>query len=102
MNFKPGSRWRSAVCSTEVVIVRTPRTVVGLSCGGYSMVPFGTEGFTPPDLSSFDSVGTHLGKRYEDLTTGLEVLCSKGGAGSLSVDGRAMALKETKALPASD
>jgi hypothetical protein len=30
------------------------------------------------------------------------VLCSKGGAGSISVDGRAIGMAEAKKLPASD
>ena len=46
--------------------------------------------------------GTQAGKRFTDEDTGLEVLCSKGGAGSLSVDGREIGVKEAKKLPASD
>jgi hypothetical protein len=37
-----------------------------------------------------------------DVETGLEALCSKPGAGSLSLDGRPLTMKEAKKLPASD
>jgi hypothetical protein len=46
--------------------------------------------------------GTLLGKRYVDEPTGLEVLCTKPGAGGLAVDGRELTIKAPKALPASD
>jgi hypothetical protein len=46
--------------------------------------------------------GTLLGKRYVDEATGLEVLCTKPGAGGLAVDGRPLGVKAPKALPASD
>jgi hypothetical protein len=46
--------------------------------------------------------GTLLGKRYVDDPTGLELLCTKPGAGELAVDGRPLTIKGPKALPASD
>ena len=46
--------------------------------------------------------GTLIGKRYMDAETGLEVLGSKAGKGSLSADGRLLLPKEPKPLPASD
>ena len=39
MELKPGSRWKSPVCDTEVVIVRPSKTPVNLECGGQPMVP---------------------------------------------------------------
>lgn len=45
---------------------------------------------------------TLLGKRYADDAQGLEVLCTKSGAGTLTVDGAPMQLKGAKPLPASD
>jgi hypothetical protein len=32
----------------------------------------------------------------------VEILCTKPGTGTLTFDGQALSLKETKALPASD
>ena len=58
-----------------------------------------TEGLS---LSSDHSAGVQVGKRYFDEDTGLEVLGSKPGAGSLAMDGRPLKPKEAKALPSSD
>lgn len=102
MDLKPGSRWRSAVCDAEVVVVRPPSAPATLECGGQPMIPHGTErpaGLVPaPDRSS----GSQLGKRYLDAESGLEALCAKPGAGSLSLDGRPLSMKEAKKLPSSD
>jgi hypothetical protein len=38
MDLKPGSRWKSAPCKSEVVVVRSPKTPVTLECGGHPMV----------------------------------------------------------------
>jgi hypothetical protein len=102
MELKPGSRWKSAVCDTEVVVVRSTATPVSLECGGHPMVAHAEakpEGLT---LAADRSGGTQPGKRFSDETTGIEVLCTKGGAGSLSIDGREIGMKEAKKLPASD
>jgi len=102
MTLKPGSRWSSAVCNAEVVVVRPAKEPVVLECGGQPMLALGEAkpvGLTPaPDRAD----GVHVGKRYFDAETGIEVLGSKAGAGSLSVGGRLLARKDAKALPASD
>lgn len=96
----PGTRLRSAVCSTEVAVVKPPSEPLELRCGGRPMVghdaPASTG--TPPQ----DGEGTLLGKRYEDPESGLEVLCTKAGPSALSLGDRALVLKGTKPLPASD
>lgn len=102
MDLKPGSRWKSAVCDAEFVVVRPPKTPVGLECGGAPVIPHAEprpEGVT---LSPDFAAGSQAGKRYADEETGLEALCSKAGAGSLSIDGREIGAKEAKKLPASD
>jgi len=102
MELKAGSRWRSAVCDTEVVVVRAPSSEVSLECGGAPMVPHGTE---PPAGGSVDpgfAEGTQMGKRFADPDTGIEVLATKGGSGSLSLNGQPLALKDAKPLPSSD
>jgi hypothetical protein len=48
------------------------------------------------------SGGTQMGKRFADPDSGIEVLATKGGAGSLSLDGQPLALKDAKPLPSSD
>jgi hypothetical protein len=46
--------------------------------------------------------GTLLGKRYADEASGLEVLCTKAGAGTLTLDGVPLEVKSPKPLPSSD
>jgi hypothetical protein len=46
--------------------------------------------------------GTQMGKRYADEASGLEVLCTKAGAGTLTLDGAPIELKGAKPLPSSD
>ena len=45
---------------------------------------------------------TPIGKRFADEETGLELLATKGGAGTLARDGIKIPLKDAKPLPASD
>jgi len=102
MDLKPGSRWKSAVCDAEFVVVRPPKAPVSLECGGHQVIPHADA--RPGDLvlSDAHAAGSAAGKRYTDAETGLEALCSKAGAGSLSVDGRAIGAAEAKKLPSSD
>jgi hypothetical protein len=102
MELKPGSRWKSAVCDTEVVVVRAVKEPAQLQCGGHAMVAHNADKPAGPAMAPEFAAGTQPGKRFADEASGLEVLCTKGGAGSLSIDGRAIAAKEAKKLPASD
>lgn len=102
MELKPGSRWKSAVCDTEVVVVRPPKAGAELQCGGAAMLAHNAEKPAGGSPSADRSGGSQVGKRYFDEETGLEALCSKSGAGSLSIDGRAIEVKEAKKLPSSD
>ncbi|MFI4934239.1 MAG: hypothetical protein ACHP7N_06445 [Caulobacterales bacterium] len=102
MEFKPGSRWKSAVCDTEVVVVRPPKAPLSLECGGHPMVAHAEAKPEGLAVAADHSAGTQPGKRFADEASGLEVLCTKGGGGSLSIDGQALAAKEAKKLPASD
>ncbi len=102
MELKTGSRWKSAVCTTEVVVVRPPKVAVSLECGGKPMLeqnaPSGSLLAGAPQFMK----GTQVGKRYVDADVSIELLCVKSGEGSLSVDQRALAIKDAKRLPASD
>ncbi len=55
-------------------------------------------GAVSPDFAG----GVTIGKRYVDEDSGLEVLGAKAGKGSLAFDGKPLALKGAKPLPASD
>ena len=102
MELKPGSRWKSAVCNGEIVIVRPPKAAGALECGGHPVVAHNAEKPAGLSVAADKNGGLPMGKRYVDADSGLEALVSKGGQGSLSFDGRAMTLKDAKALPSSD
>jgi hypothetical protein len=98
--LKPGARLRSVTCTTEVVVVRAGGE--DLRCGGQPMAEAGSPGApTAEPAAGFDS-GTELGKRYTDEESGLEVLCTKAGAGSLSLGDTLLVIKGAKPLPSSD
>jgi hypothetical protein len=97
-----GSRWRSAVDTTEVVVVRAPTGEAPLECGGHAMVEVGEAIAASHAIDPERRDGTQLGKRYCDDEAGLEVLCTKGGEGSLAYSGRALRVKGAGPLPSSD
>ena len=99
--LKPGSRWTSSVCDTEVIVVKGSPDPVELTCGGVAMVAAGEEPAAGA-LEDGTSEGTLLGKRYVVDGDTMEVLCTKPGTGSLGADGAPLQLKEAKPLPASD
>ncbi|HVW33694.1 MAG TPA: hypothetical protein VHL53_14240 [Acidimicrobiia bacterium] len=101
MELKAGTRLRSQACTTEVIVVRPPAGDVDLRCGGAPLVPVGGD-VNPQPLDPGHQAGTQLGKRYADGTTGLELLCTKAGEGSLSVNGAPINMKDAKPLPSSD
>lgn len=102
MEVKVGSRWKSAVCTTEVIVVRGSGGDVDLRCGGRPMISHGEarDESRVPDEGWAD--GALLGKRYADEAGGFEVLVTKAGAGTLSVGTVVLPLKDAKALPSSD
>jgi hypothetical protein len=102
MDLKPGSRWRSAVCDAELVVVRPPKAAVTLECGGAPVIPHAEARPAGGAVAADHAGGVTAGKRFADAETGLEVLCTKAGAGSLSIDGRPLGAQEAKKLPASD
>ena len=97
-----GSRLRSAVCSTEVMVVAAPDRDLEVTCGGSSMI--GMDDDLPEGLmiSAEASGGTAIGKRYTNDAQDIEVLCTKAGDGSIAVDGELLEQKDAKALPSSD
>lgn len=97
--MKPGSRLKSVVCDTEVIVVRGSGDAAP-ECGGK---PMAAE--RPAELGALDpafSAGTMTGKRYVDEAGTVELLCVKPGKGSLSLSGVALQPKEAKPLPSSD
>lgn len=99
--IKPGSRWRSRVCSAQVICVRPPNDEGLPQCGGVDMVPVG-EDAPPAEMAPQASGGCSVGKRYRSPAAGLELLCTAAGAGALGFAGELLDVVEAKALPSSD
>jgi hypothetical protein len=96
--MKPGTKLKSAVCDTEVMVIRGGDVVA--ECGGSPMVET-----RPAKLGAMDpafSQGTKIGKRYIDAAGKCELLCVKAGQGSLAIGGVALKIKDAKPLPSSD
>jgi len=102
MQLRVGSRWRSAVDDTQVVVVRAPEGEVSLTCGGHPMVPADGQPTAGLTISEGHEGSTALGKRYADPGAGLELLCVKAGTSALALNGAELPLKSAKPLPASD
>jgi hypothetical protein len=105
VELKPGTKLRSVVCTTEVIVIRAPSEAVELRCGGHGLAtsdqPDGGESSGLEVEPGFDG-GTLLGKRYTDEGHRFELLCTKPGQGSLSVGDVPLAFSGAKPLPASD
>lgn len=96
--MKPGTKLKSTVCDTEVMVIRG--TDASVECGG---APMAEE--KPAQLGALSpnfSGGTMMGKRYVDEAGTIELLCVKPGKGSLSIDRVALQIKDAKPLPSSD
>jgi hypothetical protein len=85
-----------------VIVVRAPAGEVDLTCGGHPLVPIDSEVNGGGTVAPGHDGPTLLGKRYADETVGLELLCTKAGAGGLFLNGAPLPLKDAKPLPSSD
>lgn len=96
--MKPGTKLKSVVCDTEVMIIRvSPGTI---ECGGALMVE--DRPVERGDVDPAFAEGTKIGKRYVDDAGTIELLCVKAGTGSLALSGTALHAKDAKPLPSSD
>ena len=95
--MNPGTRLKSATCTTEVVVIRHDGGTI--ECGGVPMAEQAAGDGTP---AAGRDGGTIMGKRYADARGTVELLCVKPGRGTLSLDGVPLTPKEAKPLPASD
>lgn len=100
--LKAGSRLRSAVCATEVMVIQAPPGDTVVTCGGAPMLPPDADAPSGATIAPDAKGGTALGKRYVDEAGTLELLCTKPGEGSLALDGAPLRRKEAKPLPSSD
>jgi len=94
-------RLRSAVCDTEVIVTKGNGDLE-VGCGGHPLLEADAEIPTGLEISPEAADGTQMGKRYVDDDAELELLCTKAGEGSLTLDGAVLPVKGAKPLPASD
>jgi hypothetical protein len=100
--FKAGTRLRSAVCSSELMLIVAPDHDVTLTCGGFAVIELAGDPPADVHIDSEHQQGTLMGKRYTNEAGDLEILCTKPGEGSLAVDGTSLEVKGAKPLPSSD
>ena len=102
LRLKVGSRLRSAVDDTAVIVIRAPQEELDVTCGGHPLVPLDAElaGHAAP--TDGRDGGTQLGKRYIDKDSRIELLCTRAGAGALFLGDVPLSVKSVKPLPASD
>lgn len=93
-------RLKSAVCDTEVMIVKG-KGEVDLRCGGQALISHSAEKSGEAIAPGHDT-GSLMGKRYADDDLALEVLVTKAGKGSLAVGDAPLPQKDAKPLPSSD
>lgn len=98
--LKAGARFKSAVCDTQVMVIKAPPGEHALQCGGADVIAPTAAGSGTLDAAL--SGETLIGKRYVNADESVELLCTKGGKGSLVFNGTAMEVKQAKQLPSSD
>jgi len=97
--YKPGTKLSSTVCKTQIMALRVPAVELEISCGGAPM-----QVGDPAELGemSGENSGTMVGKRYTDAEETMEFLCTRGGDGSIAIEGYVIDIKAAKKLPSSD
>lgn len=97
--YKAGMKLSSAVCQTQIMALRVPADALEITCGGAPMSKEdGETGTINGDLAG----GTLVGKRYVDESETIEFLCTRGGDGTVQVNGMSLNVKQAKKLPSSD
>ena len=100
--LKLGAKYRSAVCDTQIMVIRTVPEPLELCCGGAPMLGASD---AAPEAAALDPAFADaclIGKRYIDADDRIELLCTKGGKGALSLGLVKLKVKQAKALPSSD
>jgi hypothetical protein len=98
--LKPGGRFKSVVSDAQVMVVKAPAGEHELTCGGAHMLAPNAEG--GGSLAADDAGEVLIGKRYVNADESLELLCTKGGKGTLVFNGTPLEIKQAKQLPSSD
>ena len=100
VTIKQGMKLNSAVCATQIMVLRAPAGDLDITCGGAPMSADDSadKGAVDPEFAG----GTLVGKRYVDEGETMEFLCTRGGDGALAIDGVKLDVKQAKKLPSSD
>jgi hypothetical protein len=102
LQLRAGMHLVSVVSPARIIILRAPKSDVEVCCGGIAMVAADS---MAPDVASSatdNGGGPALGKRYAHESLDLECLCTRAGAGELTINGEPLVLKDAKPLPPSD
>lgn len=101
--LKAGTRFKSAVCASQIMVVKAPARDVVLTCGGAPVLELAApDGASRAEVDPGHKQGTQMGKRYTNAADDVEFLCTKPGEGGLAVDGEILVVKGAKPLPSSD
>ncbi|QHS09324.1 hypothetical protein [Sinimarinibacterium sp. NLF-5-8] len=100
MALKPGARLKSAVSDVMLMVVKAPAGEHELTCGGADMIAATAQG--GGELAAGDAGEVLIGKRYVNEDESIELLCAKGGKGTIAFNGVALDVKQAKQLPSSD
>jgi hypothetical protein len=100
--LKAGTRLKSQVDDTELIVIKAPAGDVELLIGGHPAIDIKAEPAAGLVLDPAHGDGALLGKRYTRAADDIELLITKGGTGGLSIDGETLQPKESKPLPSSD
>ena len=97
--YKPGMKLSSTVCKSQIMVLRVPGEELDITCGGAPM-----QVGDPAELGemSGENSGTLVGKRYTDVDETMEFLCTRGGDGTIAIEGYVIDIKSAKKLPSSD
>ncbi len=98
--LKVGMKLHSAVCHTQIMILRLPGEEVTFSCNGVPMEQAEVVNKVP-NVNEFGE-GTLTGKRYTNEEESVECLCTKGCKGTIEMNDSPLNIKQAKRLPSSD
>lgn len=98
--LKAGTKLNSAVCGGQVMVLRAPTEAVEISCGGKPMTT--AENSDKIAIGPELAAGLLVGKRYVNEEDSLELLCTRGGEGSLQLGDQPLEIRQAKKLPSSD
>jgi hypothetical protein len=102
MILRAGMRLRSAVGEAEVVVVKVPKGDGELLCAGAPMIDRGDPSLGSPAGQGAGGPEVLIGKRYSEESAGIELLCTKAGAGPIAWNGVGLSAHAPKPLPSSD